>query len=88
MNKAVAAGIGVAIVLIAISALYMMNQSDEPTSQVELSEEVEMAAEESKTESYEVVIDEGVKVGDKPPVKSNFTVIAIQRHSRTGPDYH
>ena len=47
MNKAVAAGIGVAIVLIAIAALYMMNQSDESTTQVEL--------------------DEGVKVGDKPP---------------------
>ena len=67
MNKAVAAGIGVAIVLIAISALYMMNQSDEPTSQVELSEEVEMTAEESDTESYEVKLEEGVKVGDKPP---------------------
>ena len=48
MNKAVAAGIGVAIVLIAISALYMMNQSEESTSQVDLSEEVEMTAEESK----------------------------------------
>ena len=67
MNKAVAAGIGVVIILIAISALYMMNQSEESNTQVELSEEVEMTAEESKTESYEVVIDEGVKVGDKPP---------------------
>ena len=67
MNKAVAAGIGVAIVLIAISALYMMNLSGESTTQVELSYEVELAAEESKTESYEVVIEEGVKVGDKPP---------------------
>ena len=65
MNKAVAAGIGVAIVLIAISALYMMNQSEESTSQVELSEEVEMTAEESK--SFEVVIDEGIKVGAEPP---------------------
>ena len=67
MNKAVAAGIGVGIVLIAIAAFYMMNQSEGSDTQVELSEEVEMAAEESKTESYEVVIDEGVKVGDKPP---------------------
>ena len=65
MNKAVAAGIGVAIILIAISALYMMNQSEESTSQVELSEEVEMTAEESK--SFEVVIDEGIKVGAEPP---------------------
>jgi len=65
MNKAVAAGIGVVIVLIAISALYMMNQSGESTTQVELSEKVEMTADESK--SYEVELDEGVKVGDKPP---------------------
>ena len=65
MNKAVGAGIGVVIILIAISALYMMNQSDESTSQVELSENVEMTADESK--SYEVELDEGVKVGDKPP---------------------
>ena len=64
MNKAVAAGIGVAIVLIAISALYMMNQSDETTSQVELSEEVEMTAEEAK--EYEVVIEEGIKIGANP----------------------
>ena len=61
MNKAVAAGIGVAIILIAISALYMMNQSDEPTSQVELSEEIEMTAEESK--EYVVDLDEGVQAG-------------------------
>ena len=67
MNKAAGAGIGVVIILIAISALYMMNQSDESTSQVELSEEVEMTAEESDTESYEVKLDEGVKIGDAPP---------------------
>ena len=67
MNKAVAAGIGVGIVLIAIAALYMMDLSDESNTQVDLSEEVEMTAEESDTESYEVVIEEGIKVGDKPP---------------------
>ena len=65
MNKAVAAGIGVAIILIAISALYMMNQSDEPTSQVELSEEIEMTTEESK--EYDVELDEGLKIGGAPP---------------------
>ena len=65
MNKAVAAGIGVGIVLIAIAALYMMNQTDEPNTQVDLSEDVELTSEESK--SYEVELDEGVKVGDKPP---------------------
>ena len=67
MNKAVAAGIGVVIVLIAIAALYMMNQSEESNTQVDLSEEVEMTAEESDTESYEVKLDEGVKIGDAPP---------------------
>ena len=67
MNKAVAAGIGVGIVLIAIAALYMMDLSDETDTQVDLSENVEMTAEESDTESYEVKLDEGVKIGDKPP---------------------
>ena len=65
MNKAVAAGIGVAIVLIAISALYMMNQSEESTSQVDLSEEVEMTAEEAK--GYDVELDEGVQAGGGTP---------------------
>ena len=65
MNKAVAAGIGIGIVLIVIAALYMMNQSDESDTQVELSENVEMTAEESK--QFEVEIEEGLKVGDKPP---------------------
>ena len=67
MNKAVAAGIGVGIVLIAIAAFYMMNQTEESNTQVDLSEEVEMTAEESDTESYEVVIEEGIRIGDKPP---------------------
>ena len=67
MNKAVAAGIGVVIVLIAIAALYMMGQPDESSTQVDLSENVEMTAEESDTESYDVKLDEGVKIGDAPP---------------------
>ena len=67
MNKAIAAGIGVGIVLIAIAALYMMNQTDESSTQVDLSEDVEITAEESKTSDTLVVIEEGVKVGDKPP---------------------
>ena len=66
MNKAVAAGIGVAIVLIAIAALYMMNQSDESTTQVELDENVEMTAEQSETESYQVDLEEGVQAGGPP----------------------
>ena len=65
MNKAVAAGIGIITVLIAFGAFSMMNQSEESNTQVELSEEVEMAAKESK--SYEVELEEGIKVGDKPP---------------------
>ena len=67
MNKAVVAGIGVVIVLIAISALYMMNQTDESSTQVDLSEDVEITAEDSKSADTLVVIEEGVKVGDKPP---------------------
>tara|TARA_B100000749_G_C18079440_1_gene323051 strand:- start:27 stop:227 length:201 start_codon:yes stop_codon:yes gene_type:complete len=66
MNKAVAAGIGIGIVLIAIAAL-MMNQTDESNTQVDLSEDVEIAAEESKSSDTLVVIEEGVSVGDKPP---------------------
>ena len=64
MNKAVAAGLGVVIVLIAISALYMMNQTDESTTQVDLSEEVDLASEESK--GYDVNLDEGVQAGGNP----------------------
>ena len=67
MNKAVAAGIGVGIVLIAISALYMMNQTDESTTQVDLSEEVDLGSEESKSSDTLVDLEEGVTVGDKPP---------------------
>ena len=67
MNKAVAAGIGVGIVLVAIAALYMMDLSGESDTQVDLSENVEVTAEESDTESYEVKLDEGVQVGDTPP---------------------
>ena len=67
MNKAVAAGIGVGIVLIAIAALYMMDLSDESDTQVDLSENVEMTAEDSETESYQVELGEGIQVGDKPP---------------------
>ena len=65
MNKAAGAGIGVVIVLIAIAALYMMDLSDESDTQVNLSEEVEMTAEESK--GYEVDLEEGVQAGGAPP---------------------
>ena len=65
MNKAVAAGIGVVIVLIAIAALYMMDLPDESSTQVDLSENVEMTAEESK--GYEVDLEEGVQAGGAQP---------------------
>ena len=67
MNKAVAAGIGVGIVLIAIAALYVTDLSEGSDTPVELSEKVEMTAEESETESYQVELGEGIQVGDKPP---------------------
>ena len=67
MNKAAGAGIGVVIVLIAIAAFYMVNQSEESTTQVGLDEGVEMTAEESETESYKVELEEGVQAGGAPP---------------------
>ena len=64
MNKAAGAGIGVVIVLIAIDAFYMVNQSEESTTQVELDENLEMTAEQSK--GYEVDLEEGVQAGGNP----------------------
>ena len=64
MNKAAGAGIGVVIVLIAIAAFYMVNQSEESTTQVELDEGVEMTAEQTK--GFEVDLEEGVQAGGNP----------------------
>ena len=63
MNKAVAAGIGIAVVVIAISVLFMMTQSEESGMQTEISDET-LATEEPK--SYEVEIEESLDVGDTP----------------------
>ena len=63
MNKAVAAGIGIAVVVIAISVLFMMTQSGESDMQTEISDETS-AAEEPK--SYEVNIEESLDVGATP----------------------
>ena len=63
MNKAVAAGIGIAVVVIAISVLFMMTQSEESGMQTEISDET-VAAEEPK--SYEVEIEESLDVGATP----------------------
>ena len=62
MNKAAAAGIGIAVVLIAISVLFMMT-SEESDMQTEISDETD-ASEESK--SYEVDLEESLDVGDTP----------------------
>ena len=62
MNKAVAAGIGIAIVLIAISVLFTMTQSEESGMQTEISHETDTV----EPKSYEVEISEGLDVGDPP----------------------
>ena len=54
---------GIAVVLIAISVLFMMTQSEESDMQTEISDET-VAAEEPK--SYEVNIEESLDVGDTP----------------------
>ena len=68
MNKAISAGIGVGIGLIALAFIVLSPGEgdviqEESSMQVQLSDDVE--AEESK--SFEVSISEGVKVGDVPP---------------------
>ena len=62
MNKAVAAGIGIAIVLIAISVLFTMTQSEESGMQTELSDETDA----TEPKSYDVEISEGLDVGEAP----------------------
>ena len=62
MNKAAAAGIGIVVILIVVSVLFMVTQSEESDMQTGLSDETE--AEEPK--SYEVEISETLDVGDTP----------------------
>ena len=62
MNKAVAAGIGIAVAVIAISVLFMMTQSEESGMQTEISDETDTV----EPKSYEVEISEGLDVGDPP----------------------
>ena len=70
MNKAISAGIGVGIGLIALAFIVLSpggdeSIQDESSMQVQLSDDVEVISDESK--SFEVNISEGVKVGDVPP---------------------
>ncbi len=70
MNKAISAGIGVGIGLIALAVILLSPSetdlaSDESSMGVELSDEVEIVSEESK--SFEVDISEGVELGDGTP---------------------
>ena len=63
MNKAAAAGIGIVVILIAVSVLFMLSQYEDSDMQTGLSDETE--AEEPK--SYEVNLSEELNVGDGEP---------------------
>ena len=70
MNKGIAAGIGVGIGLLALAVIFLVpNDSgladNESQMGVELSDQVEVDTEESK--SYDVGISEGLEVGDGTP---------------------
>ena len=70
MNKAIGAGIGITIGLIALAGIFLVSNDtglseDESPMGVNLSDEIEITTEESK--SYEVNISEGVEVGDGTP---------------------
>lgn len=60
MNKAIVAGIGIGIVLIAIGVLFMTDQSGE--NSVELNEELKVGSASEESESYEIEIVEGLAV--------------------------
>ena len=60
MNKAVIAGIGIGIVLVALGALFMTDQSGE--NEVELNEELEVGSDSEESQHYEVGIEEGLEV--------------------------
>ena len=63
MNKAAAAGIGIVVILIAVSVLFMLSQYEDSDMQTGLSGETE--AEEPK--SYEVNLSEELDVGEGEP---------------------
>ena len=60
MNKAVIAGIGIGIVLVALGVLFMTDQSGE--NGVEINEELKVGTTSEESESYEIEIVEGLAV--------------------------
>ena len=60
MNKAIVAGIGIGIVLVAIGVLFMTDQSGE--NSVELNEELKVGSASEESQSFEVEIVEGLEV--------------------------
>jgi len=70
LNKAISAGIGVAIGLIALAVIFLAPQDgevmdDDSQMGVQLSDQVDVQSENSK--SFEVGISEGVQLGDGSP---------------------
>ena len=63
MNKAAVAGIGIVVILIAVSVLFMLSQYEDSDMQTGLSDETE--AEEPK--SYDVNLSEELDVGEGEP---------------------
>ena len=60
MNKAIVAGIGIGIVLVALGVLFMTDQSGE--NGVEINEELKVGSASEESESYEIEIVEGLAV--------------------------
>ena len=66
MNKAVSVGVGVGIGLIALAVILLApGEVDGPPNGIQLSDQIDIAADESK--EYSVDISEGLNVGDSTP---------------------
>tara|TARA_B100001013_G_C24287833_1_gene315578 strand:- start:3 stop:194 length:192 start_codon:yes stop_codon:yes gene_type:complete len=60
MNKAVAAGIGIGIVLVALGVLFMTDQSGE--NGIVINEELDLGSDSKEGQNFEVKITEGLEV--------------------------